>query len=68
MFEVINLLKAGKKDPQIFVLVLKDLENTTKGYAQTTRHGTESQLREYLKNSGMSDTKIDEAFRRVKEA
>jgi hypothetical protein len=67
MFEVINLLKAGKKDPQIFVLVLKDLENTTKGYAQTTRHGTESHLREYLKNSGMSDTKIDEAFRRAKE-
>jgi len=68
MFEVINLFKTGKKDPQIFVLVLKDLDNTTKGYAQTTRHGTESQLREYLKNGGMSDTKIDDAFNRAKEA
>lgn len=66
MFEVINLLKTGKKDPQIFMLVLKDVDNTTKGYTQTTEHGTESQVREYLKNGGMSETKIDEAFRRAK--
>lgn len=67
MFEVIGLVKTGTTEPQKFTLVLKDLENTTKGYTQTTKHGTESQLRELLKESGMSDAKINDAFSQAKQ-
>jgi hypothetical protein len=45
--------------------VLKDLDNTKKGYPHTTEHGTESDMRKLLKTSGMSGADVDAAFSRA---
>ena len=65
MFKITNLVKTPNTDPQEFTLVLKDLDNTKKGYLHSTEHGTESEMRKLLKSSGVSDTDIDAAFNRA---
>jgi hypothetical protein len=62
MLKITNLVKTADTDPQEFTLVLNDLENTMKGYVFTTKHGTESEIRELLKSAGLSDADIDIAF------
>jgi hypothetical protein len=62
MFRITNLVKTANTDPQEFTLVLNDLGKTTKGYVFTTKSGTEPEIRELLKGSGLSDTEIDTAI------
>jgi hypothetical protein len=67
MFRVISLNKTGNADPQQYTLVMKDLENTQKGYLGRTETGTEEAIRSALKNGGMPESEIDVAFARVNE-
>jgi hypothetical protein len=65
MYQVLNLRKVGTEQPQLFELVLKDLENNTPGYFQTTKFGTEPQLREVLTESGIEEAEINRLFAEV---
>jgi hypothetical protein len=66
MFRVISLTKDGSADPQLYTLVLKNLENTQRGYLGRTEMGTEEALRAALKNGGMPEAEIDRVFALVK--
>jgi hypothetical protein len=65
VYQVLGLRKAGRKDPQQFELILKDLDNKDRGYFQTTRYGTEPQLRTILQAGGMLESEIDSLFERA---
>jgi hypothetical protein len=58
-------VKNSNADPQQFTLVLKDLDEKTRGYVQTTKHGTESELRTALKEV-MSEVELDALFKQAK--
>ena len=62
MIQVLGLCKTANTDPQEFTVVLKDLENTQKGYIQRTEHGAEPAVRTLLKNVGMSEPEVDSLF------
>jgi hypothetical protein len=68
MFRVVSLMKTGNSDPQQYTLVMKDLENTQKGYLGRTETGTEETIREALRKGGMPESEIDVAFARAYES
>ena len=60
MYQVLGLCKIANTEPeQQYELILKDLENKSPGYVQTTEYGTEAQVRAMLKNGGMTETRIN---------
>jgi hypothetical protein len=64
MFQLIGLTKVANTDPQKYTLAYRDLEDRTKGYTFSTKHGTEEQLRAALKES-MTPLEIDVLFGRA---
>jgi hypothetical protein len=54
-------------DPQEFTLVLKYLDNKTRGNTQTTKYPTEPELQAALKET-MSELELDDLFKRAKPA
>ena len=67
MIENVNVLKAifGKS---LFVVGFFDAQKKRqKGYLRTTKYGTETQMRQLLKLSGIPDAEIDQLFDRAKQ-
>jgi hypothetical protein len=62
MYQVLGLRKVQNTEPQTFELVLRDKENTDKGYFMTTKYGTEPEMRARLRDAGMSDGEIELLF------
>lgn len=62
MYQILALRKVGNTDPQQFEVLLKDTENTTRGYLMTTKYGTESELRMRLNEAGMPQSDINQLF------
>ena len=66
MIENVNVLKAGI-GKSLFVVGFFDSEKKgQRGYLQTTKYGTEIQVRELLKQCGVTDPEIDQLFERAK--
>ena len=66
MIEHVNVLRAsiGK---YLFVVGYFDPDKKhQKGYLQTTKYGSETEVRELLKSSGVPDAEIDQLFERAK--
>ena len=66
MYRVLGLRKTATTEPeQEYELVLKDLENKKTGYTQTTKYGTEGEVRTILKDGGLTEAQIDYYFTRA---
>jgi hypothetical protein len=61
-FQIIGLRKTGKTDEWEFELVMKDLENTTRGYTFTTKYGSEAAIREALLDAEVSQIEVQRLF------
>lgn len=62
MYKVLGIQKLPDTDPQEYELSLHDSENAKAGYMQTTKYGTEEQIRAILKDGGLTDPVIDLYF------
>ena len=64
MFQIIGLQKADKDEPPHFELAYVDLEKkkNNKEYFQTTKFGTEAELRKLLRSGEVADAEIDKHF------
>ncbi|HVM75802.1 MAG TPA: hypothetical protein VMT75_09180 [Candidatus Saccharimonadales bacterium] len=65
MIQIIGVRKADQEEMPHFELIYVDLDKKEKekGYFQTTKYGTETELRRLLKDSGVPDADIDKFFR-----
>ncbi|HWH56812.1 MAG TPA: hypothetical protein VN682_04220 [Terriglobales bacterium] len=68
MIEIGHLTKADNDEPPHFELQYVDIEKRQreKGYFQTTKYGSEAELREVLKSQGMQEHQIDEWFAKAR--
>lgn len=68
MIQLINIVKVPNTEPQKYRLHFKDAEKHSlrKGYEFESLDGYEAELRERMKNGGMSDAEIDAWFAQVK--
>ena len=64
MIQVIGLQKADKDEPPHFELAYVDLEKkkNEEGYFQTTKFGTEAEVRKLLRSGEVPDAEIDTHF------
>ena len=63
--KVLDLRKLANTEPQRYELCFYDTAEQTRGYVQTTRYGTEAEIREMLKRGGMPEGRIDFHFLRA---
>jgi hypothetical protein len=62
---VLGLRKLLNTNPQKYELRLHDAANEIRGYFQTTRYGTEGEIRAMLKDGGLTDGQIEFYFARA---
>ncbi len=64
MIQIVSIQKADNEEPPHYELAYVDLEKkkNEKGYFQTTKYGTEAELRKLLKSSEVPDIEIDRYF------
>ncbi|MGA2855229.1 MAG: hypothetical protein ABSE40_00080 [Candidatus Sulfotelmatobacter sp.] len=57
--KVLGLRKVRNTEPQKYELRLFDTAEETRGYFQTTRYGTEEEIRAMMKDGGLPEGQID---------
>jgi len=57
--KVLGLRKVPGTDPQKYELRLYDAEEKTRGYFQTTKYGTEEEIRAMLNDGGLTEGQIE---------
>ena len=62
-FQILGFRKVPDTDPQEFEIRFKDLDNIKPGYSFSTESGTEPDLKQRLKEAGLSDAEIEILFR-----
>lgn len=63
MIQIVRLRKLGTEQPELFEFVYKDPARAKgKGYFQTTKIGTEEQIRAMMHELGMATDAINERF------
>ena len=66
MIEHVNVLRASIGKYLFAVGYFDPDKKHQKGYLQTTKYGSETEVRELLKSSGVPDAEIDQLFERAK--
>ena len=65
MYKVLGLNEVPNTEPQVFELVVKDPENTKKGYLWRTEYGTEPIIPSMLRDGGMSAVEVNSLLSRT---